>query len=159
MRQNRTMSTHETSILVNEQGNAAILELQAQPKQLNEARAIDVVAVHGLTPWASETDSFFWLRDFISKDVLGARVFTFNYDVKAVWFCGEPLKSIQDIGRALLVEIAAVREQVPVTRPLVLICHGFGGFIVESVSVHFSRRPFFSCSIMSLTDLWKQVLE
>ena len=153
------MSTHETPILGNEQGNAANLELQAQPKQLNEARAIDVVAVHGLTPWASNTDSFFWLRDFISKDVLGARVFTFNYDVKAVWFCGEPLKSMQDISRALLVEIAAVREQVPVTRPLVLICHGFGGFIVESVSVHFSRRSSFCCSIMSLTDLWKQVLE
>ncbi|GES61332.1 hypothetical protein ATETN484_0005079200 [Aspergillus terreus] len=138
------MSTQNATILVSEQVNAANLKLQGQPKQLNEARAIDIVAVHGLTPWVSDADSFFWLRDFISKDVLGARVFTFNYDVKTVWFCGGPLKNFQEISRALLVEIATIREQVPVTRPLVFICHGFGGFIVEScLNNAFAHQPPF----------------
>lgn len=109
-----------------------------KPDKHDEAKAIDIIAVHGLSPWETFGSSPFWLYDFIAKDIRGARVFTFNYDAQAVWLHGAPLKSIQDTARALLVEIAAVREEAPVTRPLVFICHGFGGFIVESVSLCFS---------------------
>jgi hypothetical protein len=137
------MSTFTAPIPLNGQGFTAKLALQTKipkPDKHDESKAIDIVAVHGLTPWESYAGSAFWLRDFIAKDVRGARVFTFDYDSKAVWLCGTPLKNIQGVSRALLAEIAAIREGVPVARPLVLICHGFGGFIVESVSLSVTRR-------------------
>lgn len=136
------MSTH-TPIPLDGQGLTAKLVRQTKipkPDKHDEAKAIDIVAVHGLTPWGSYAGPSFWLHDFIAKDIRGARVFTFDYDAKAVWLCGAPLNNIQGASRILLAEIAAIREGVPVTRPLVLICHGFGGFIVESVSLYFRRR-------------------
>lgn len=108
-----------------------------KPHKHDESKAIDIIAVHGLTPWESFAGSPFWLYDFIAEDIRGARVFTFNYDAKAVWLHRAPLKSIQDASMALLMKIAAIREEAPVARPLVFICHGFGGFIVEFVSLCF----------------------
>ncbi|KAL4924371.1 uncharacterized protein BDV17DRAFT_295484 [Aspergillus undulatus] len=109
-----------------------------KPEKHDEAKAIDIVAVHGLTPWESRSKSedgspsLFWLRDFIPKDIRGARVLTFNYDVNALWNCGELHGSLREASRVLLSELARVRESVPASRPLVYICHGFGGFIIES---------------------------
>lgn len=139
------MSTH-TPIPLDGQGLTAKLVRQTKipkPDKHDEAKAIDIVAVHGLAPWESYSDSSFWLRDFIPKDIRGARVFTFYYDANAVWLCEAPLKGVQEASRALLTQISAIRGDVPATRPLVLICHGFGGFIVESVGLCSSRRtPF-----------------
>jgi pimeloyl-ACP methyl ester carboxylesterase len=143
MRQNLAMSAYTTPIPLSGRGLTAKLVRQTEsPKsdKDDETRAIDIVAVHGLNPWESYTGSPFWLRDFIAKDIRGARVFTFDYDVKAVWLCEAPLEGIQGVTRALLAQIAAIREEVPATRPLVLIGHGFGGFIVESVGLCFSQR-------------------
>ncbi|KAF4151656.1 hypothetical protein CNMCM6069_003279 [Aspergillus lentulus] len=129
------MSAYTTPIPLSGRGPTAKLVRQTGiPKSSkdDETKAIDIVAVHGLTPWESYTGRSFWLRDFIAKDIRGARVFTFDYDVKAVWLCEAPLEGIQGATRALLAQIAAIREEVPSKRPLVLICHGFGGFIVES---------------------------
>lgn len=136
------MSTFIAPIPLNGQDFTAKLVQRNIPKpgKHDETKAIDIVAVHGLTPWESYAGPSFWLQDFIAKDIRGARVFTFDYDAKAVWLCGAPLKDIQGTSRILLAEIAAIRVEVPVTRPLVLICHGFGGFIVESVSLCFRRR-------------------
>ncbi|KAF4207005.1 hypothetical protein CNMCM8927_004100 [Aspergillus lentulus] len=129
------MSAYTTPIPLSGRGPTAKLVRQTGiPKSSkdDETKAIDIVAVHGLNPWESHTGRSFWLRDFIAKDIRGARVFTFDYDVKAVWLCEAPLEGIQGATRALLAQIAAIREEVPSKRPLVLICHGFGGFIVES---------------------------
>lgn len=135
------MATYMAPIPPSGQGLTARLVRQTKipkPDKHDESKAIDIVAVHGLAPWESYPDTSFWLRDFIAKDIRGARVFTFDYDAKAVWLCELPLKNIQDVSRALLGQIAAIREDVPETRPLALICHGFGGFIVESVGLCFS---------------------
>lgn len=130
------MSTYNTPFALGGQDLAARLVRQTKapkPDKHDETKAIDIIAVHGLAPWESDAGSSPWLRDFIAKDIRGARVFTFNYDVQKVWFCAAPLEKVQSVSRSLLLEIAAIREGVPATRPLVLICHGFGGFIVESV--------------------------
>ncbi|OKP03797.1 hypothetical protein PENSUB_6806 [Penicillium subrubescens] len=130
------MSTCNAPVYLSKNDLTARLVCHTKPPQPDKrdgtTKAIDIIAVHGLIAWESFAGSPFWLYDFIAKDIRGARVFTFNYDAKAVWFHGAPLKSIQDASRALLEEIAAIREEAPVARPLVFICHGFGGFIVES---------------------------
>lgn len=142
MSQNLAMSTCNAPVHLSGNDLTARLVCHTEPPKPDkhdETKAIDIIAVHGLTPWESFAGSPFWLYDFIAKDIRGARVFTLNYDAKAVWLYGAQLKSIQDASRALLIEIAAIREEAPLARPLVFICHGFGGFIVESVSLCFSR--------------------
>jgi hypothetical protein len=142
MSQTLDMSTCNAPVYLSKNNLTARLVCHTKPPQPDKrdgtTKAIDIIAVHGLIAWESFAGSPFWLYDFIAKDIRGARVFTFNYDAKAVWFHGAPLKSIQDASRALLEEIAAIREEAPVARPLVFICHGFGGFIVESVSLCFN---------------------
>jgi hypothetical protein len=141
MRQNMAMSKCEAPVYLSGNNLTARLVCYTKPPKPDkhdETKAIDIIAVHGLSPWESFAGSPFWLYDFIAKDIRGARVFTFDYDAKAVWLYGAPLQSIQDASSALLGEIAAIREEAPLARPLVFICHGFGSFIVESVSLCFN---------------------
>lgn len=101
-----------------------------------EAKAIDIVAVHGLRGKTSATGSqvgIQWLRDLAPKDIRGARVFAFEYDVQAL-FTGSR-EDLRGIANCLLEEILASRAQTPPARPLVFVCHGFGGLVVEEVSL------------------------
>jgi hypothetical protein len=107
-----------------------------KPEKLVEAKAIDIVAVHGLSAepgvniWQA-ADGTVWLRDLIPKDIKGARVFTFNYDARTL-FSGQQ-NSLESTAAILLSEVTAARLDVPPARPLVFIGHGFGGLLVESV--------------------------
>jgi hypothetical protein len=113
-----------------------ILTKASNPSKHVEAKAIDIVAVHDLhvpgnTPWVTG-DGALWLRDFIPKDIRGARVFAFNYQT---WdFLPGKWDEFANITKRLLDELKIVRDRLPESRPLVFICHGFGGLIVEAVS-------------------------
>jgi hypothetical protein len=108
-----------------------------KPEKHVEAKAIDIVAVHGLSSepgvniWQA-ADGTVWLRDLIPKDIKAARVFTFDYDARSL-FSGQQ-NSLESTAAILLSEVTAARQDVPPTRPLVIICHGLGGLLVESVS-------------------------
>jgi hypothetical protein len=114
-----------------------ILTKAPNPSKHNEAKAIDIVAVHDLhipgdTPWVVE-DGSIWLRDFVPKDIRGARVFAFDWESSD--FLPGKWDEFAHITKRLLDELKRVRDQVPESRPLVFICHGFGGLIVEAVSL------------------------
>lgn len=103
--------------------------------KFTETKAVDVVAVHGLDAagigsWRTQGGTL-WLRDLLPIDIPCARVLAFLYDARAL-FCRFPAH-IESVARSLLSALAMSRRDVPSTRPLVLVGHGFGGFIVEAV--------------------------
>lgn len=99
-----------------------------------EAKGVDVVAVHGLdaaggcTSWTTP-DGTLWLRDLLPSDIPCARVLAFLYDSEALF----TRFSVESVARSLLSALAMSRQDVPWTRPLVLVGHGFGGFVIEAV--------------------------
>ncbi|KAL4798797.1 hypothetical protein BDV19DRAFT_385880 [Aspergillus venezuelensis] len=105
------------------------------PAKHNEAKAVDVIVVHGLDGdsrnayWTADCGTL-WPRDLLTKDFPHARVFAFDYDARAV-FTGSP-KLLSNVANVLLTEFALARRGTPSTRPLVLVGHGFGGFVVEA---------------------------
>ncbi|KAL2854560.1 hypothetical protein BJX68DRAFT_264460 [Aspergillus pseudodeflectus] len=82
------------------------------PEKHVEAKAIDIVAVHGLSsePGANAwqaPDGTVWLRDLVPKDIKGARVFAFNYDAQAL-FSGQQ-GSLESVAQILLGEVTSRR--------------------------------------------------
>ncbi|OJJ07836.1 hypothetical protein ASPVEDRAFT_76624 [Aspergillus versicolor CBS 583.65] len=103
--------------------------------KFTETKAVDVVAVHGLDAagggsWRTQ-DGTLWLRDLLPTDIPCGRVLAFLYDAKAL-FSRFPAH-VDSVARSLLSALAMSRRDVPSTRPLVFVGHGFGGFIVEAV--------------------------
>jgi hypothetical protein len=122
------VETHQPSLLC--------VAKDPKPEKHDEAKAIDIVAVHGLRPAANIdawkiADGSLWLKKLLPRDVKGVRVFTFSYNALAV-FSGADHK-LTDAAMDMLLKITAARAQVPLDRPLVFICHGFGSFVVECV--------------------------
>ncbi|KAL4786976.1 hypothetical protein BJX76DRAFT_50925 [Aspergillus varians] len=105
------------------------------PAKHNEAKAVDLVAVHGLdtqaisSRWTTE-DGTLWLRDLLPKDIRCARVLAFNYNAKEI-FTG-PTTGTDRVAHNLLTALVSTRKDIPSTRPLVFLCHGLGGFVVEA---------------------------
>ncbi|KAI1120934.1 hypothetical protein F5Y10DRAFT_289119 [Nemania abortiva] len=93
-----------------------------------EAKAIDIVAIHGLCG-QSQNGTFEWLRDLVPKDIRASRVFAFNYDAPAI-FTGS-IEGLKSVANCLTKELNVIRSQTPPTRPLVFVCHGFGGLLIE----------------------------
>ncbi|KAJ0414211.1 hypothetical protein BJY00DRAFT_319044 [Aspergillus carlsbadensis] len=115
-----------------------------KPEKHVEAKAIDIVAVHGLSAepgvniWQA-VDGTLWLRDLIPKDIKGARVFAFHYNAQPL-YAGQQ-DSLESTASTLLSAIAAARQDIPSTRPLVFICHGLGGLLVESALNYALTNP------------------
>lgn len=52
-----------------------------------EPYSVDIVVVHGINgdaygTWTHQTGKKMWLKDFLPKDLPGARIFTFGYPLK-----------------------------------------------------------------------------
>lgn len=76
-----TMSPDPQSISITERDPAT----GVMPKTYS----MDIVAVHGLTgdaykTWTHENGKL-WLRDFLSEDLRGARIFSFGYDASVLF--------------------------------------------------------------------------
>ena len=72
---------------------------------------VDVVAVHGLGGGAYKTwthdNGKLWLRDFLSEDLPGARVFTYGYNSTFVF--SRETGTLREYARALLEDIRCER--------------------------------------------------
>ena len=74
-----------------------------------------------------------WLRDFLPKEGLNARIMAFNHNT--AWETGALSKSLQDYGQDLLRALGQVRlTDEEKSRPIIFIGHSFGGIIIKQVS-------------------------
>ena len=97
------------------------------------AKAVDVVAVHGLQgdaykTWTHENHTL-WLRDMLPTEVPSARIMTFGYE-SAVAFSNS-VSGIRDKALDLLNRLSAKRNDDTHRRPIVFICHSLGGIVVK----------------------------
>lgn len=100
-----------------------------------EEDAVDIIAVHGLDQKVLELkrqDDVQWLREFVPKDVKHSRILSFSYDV--LLLLEDSSEGLRTITQRLIEEVALTRRDTPSTRPLVFLCHGFGGLLVQAVS-------------------------
>jgi hypothetical protein len=73
-----------------------------------------IIAIHGLNgnqinTWTEPKSKKLWLRDFLPKDLPGARVMTFGYNAAAAF--GNSVAEIRDHARGLLGELIEKRER------------------------------------------------
>jgi hypothetical protein len=79
--------------------------------QIHE-RSPDIIAIHGicgdpLKTWTHESGAL-WLRDFLPKDISGARVFSFGYDAEVA--LTKSLATLDNFARSLLNNIKLERD-------------------------------------------------
>jgi hypothetical protein len=82
------------------------------PADKIDERSPDIIAIHGicgdpLKTWTHESGAL-WLRDFLPKDINGARVFSFGYDAEVA--LTKSLASLDDFARSLLNNIKLERD-------------------------------------------------
>lgn len=82
------------------------------PADQIDERAPDIIAIHGicgdpLKTWTHESGAL-WLRDFLPKDINGARVFSFGYDAEVA--LTRSLATLDDFARSLLNNIKLERD-------------------------------------------------
>lgn len=130
-----------------------------------------IVAVHGfggpLHTWTHDMSGKLWLRDFLPKDLPGARIMSFGYDSMVV-----NSKSIQgmieNVGELLLqLRYRRLSPEVWIRtrkvsrksadrlqeqhRPIIFIGHSLGGFLIKRVNL---MKRFFSF-LQSLSSLFR----
>ncbi|OBT71259.1 hypothetical protein VF21_09923 [Pseudogymnoascus sp. 05NY08] len=103
------------------------------PADQIDERFPDIIAIHGicgdpLKTWTHESGAL-WLRDFLPKDINGARVFSFGYDSEVA--LTRSLATLDDFARSLLNKIKLERDGKQQSRPLIFICHSMGGIVLK----------------------------
>ncbi|OTA52498.1 hypothetical protein K449DRAFT_379302 [Hypoxylon sp. EC38] len=109
---------------------------------------ISIVAVHGLyekgaQTWIHKATGCLWLRDLFPYRQYRARILSYEYDNEILTAPGGPATTgIYDEAVKLVGELQADRYiQEAENRPLVFICHGFGGLLVKrALSYSHSRK-------------------
>lgn len=111
-----------------------------------------IVAVHGfggpLHTWTHDVSGKLWLRDFLPKDLPGARIMSFGYDSMVVnsKSIQGMIESVADLllqlrYRRLLPEVWIHTPEDPTptdrlqeqNRPIIFIGHSLGGFLIKRV--------------------------
>jgi hypothetical protein len=82
------------------------------PADQIDERSPDIIAIHGicgdpLKTWTHESGAL-WLRDFLQKDINGARVFSFGYDAEVA--LTKSLATLDNFARSLLNNIKLERD-------------------------------------------------
>jgi hypothetical protein len=82
------------------------------PADQIDERSPDIIAIHGicgdpLKTWTHESGAL-WLRDFLPKDINGARVFSFGYDAEVA--LTKSLATLDNFARSLLINIKLERN-------------------------------------------------
>ena len=102
---------------------------------------VDIIAIHGLNgtafgTWTKstsnqetrETSSVNWTRDFLPKDIPGARIFTYKYESQVL--CSKSTAKIEDFAQKLLFNLKVHRKGQE-RRPIIFIAHSLGGIVCK----------------------------
>ncbi|KAI9889078.1 MAG: hypothetical protein M1814_005801 [Vezdaea aestivalis] len=121
----------------------------------DESKTVDVIAVHGLQghpyrTWTHE-NGHLWIRDSLTESIPFARIMTFGYDSMIAF--SKSVAKIDDKALDLLNQLTLMRrpleDSVPRPRPIVFICHSFGGIVVKKALIMAHARS----SDMSFKDI------
>ncbi|KAI1214744.1 uncharacterized protein F4807DRAFT_7560 [Annulohypoxylon truncatum] len=103
----------------------------------DHSNGIDLVFVHGLRGSRFKTWSkgdIFWPRDFLKDDLKKARIITWGYDANiANAFSYASRESLFGHANTLLNDLARLRRGI--TRPIIFVCHSFGGLVVKEALI------------------------
>ncbi|KAI1147078.1 hypothetical protein F4825DRAFT_465998 [Nemania diffusa] len=108
---------------------------QLYPTSNDRPVRADIVAITGMDghaygSWMSkEVDNVMWLRDFLARDLPACRTMIYGYHSKLL---ASNMSQLKEYGRQFLAEIEKVRDTKELQRrPLIFICHSYGGIILS----------------------------
>ncbi|KAI0976495.1 hypothetical protein F4678DRAFT_417364 [Xylaria arbuscula] len=112
--------------------------------------AIDLVFVHGLhepgmKAWVDQTSGVLWMRDLFPHDKYRARLLLYEYDADILMAPGGPdINGMFNEAVSLVNHLIASRElHQAEQRPIIFICHEFGGLLVKrALAYSHSRKDF-----------------
>ncbi|KAI0904413.1 hypothetical protein F4823DRAFT_214058 [Ustulina deusta] len=112
--------------------------------------AVDLVFVHGLhepgrTAWIDQVSGVLWMRDLFPHDKYKARLLLYEYDADILMAPGGPnINGVFDEAVSLVNHLIATRElNRAEQRPIIFVCHEFGGLLVKrALAYSHSRKDF-----------------
>ena len=100
------------------------------------------MAIHGIyengsQTWTHPQTNILWLRDLLPPELSHARVLAYHYNIEGLWSSSENHRErIVSFSTNLIAELVADRQLAnAVERPIIFICHGFGGIVLEKALV------------------------
>ena len=106
-----------------------------------------IVAVHGIfggghEAWTDIKSGILWLRDLFPHERYNVRVLLYNYNAEAFSSPGEmSADRILPLANSFVAELCADRQLVDAfKRPIIFVCHGFGGLLVKRALAFSSTR-------------------
>ena len=117
------------------------------PASLFDIFTGSIVAVHsilenGLETWTDPNSNTLWLRDLFPHRRYNVRVLAYYYDAEVFSSPGEgSADRILPYANSLVAELCADRQLVDaLKRPIIFVCHGFGGLLVKRALAFSSTR-------------------
>ncbi|KAJ4365587.1 hypothetical protein N0V83_008207 [Neocucurbitaria cava] len=118
------------------------------PSRQGAGAAVDIVAIHdiyedGIQTWTEPISNILWLRDLLPESLRECRALVYSYKAEALTAPGlGSTDSILANATSLVAELCADRQlDNAFHRPIIFICHGFGGILAKrALSYSNSRR-------------------
>ncbi|KAJ3579478.1 hypothetical protein NPX13_g1087 [Xylaria arbuscula] len=112
--------------------------------------AVDIVFVHGLhepgkRAWIDRDSGVLWMKDLFPYKKYKARILSYEYDTDRLVAPGGPgMNGVFDEAVSLVNHLIASRElDQAEQRPMIFVCHEFGGLLVKrALAYSYSRKDF-----------------